>query len=401
MITFIYQAIDDTGQVTSGNLMATDYRNAARQLEDRGLTLIKLDEASHKTTPNKHSSTKGASRKELILVFYEIVTMLRAGVGLHETIESQCKSGHSPGILFAFERMLGQLRGGTSFTQTLKDAKLPIPEYIYYLAEAGELTGKLADALEQGVQQMEYDLQLSSDTRNALIYPAILVLSGIMAVGIMFIFVVPKFASLLDSDAELPLLASLVLNSGVWVHENKTFVGALLCTLTIGATLLFRNNSFRIMALNYASKTPVLGTWINESDIAVWAKMLGVLLSSKVPLITALTLASRSSRIPWRKLKMSQVIKKVKGGTSLSLALEHEEVITPTAINLVRVGERAGELAATLASVSRLYDQASKNRMKSLLALIEPIAILIIGSAIGTIILGIVLAITSANDIAV
>lgn len=155
------------------------------------------------------------------------------------------------------------------------------------------------------------------------------------------------------------------------------------------------------MALNYASKTPVLGTWINESDIAVWAKMLGVLLSSKVPLITALTLASRSSRIPWRKLKMSQVIKKVKGGTSLSLALEHEEVITPTAINLVRVGERAGELAATLASVSRLYDQASKNRMKSLLALIEPIAILIIGSAIGTIILGIVLAITSANDIAV
>jgi general secretion pathway protein F len=401
MITYLYHAIDDSGQLTSGNLAAPDYRNAARQLEERGLTLVKLDEASLKTTPQKIINSKKTSQKELILVFYEIVTMLRAGVGLHEAIESQCKSGHSPGVLFAFDRMLGHLRGGTSFTQTLKDANLPLPEYIYYLAEAGELTGKLADALDQGVQQMEYDLQLSSDTRNALIYPAILVLSGVMAVGIMFLFVVPKFASLLDGDAELPLLASIVLNSGIWVNENKIFMGSLLSGLVLGISALWKNNSFRILLLNYASRTPVLGTWINESDIAVWAKMLGVLLSSKVPLITALTLSSRASRVPWRKLKMSQVIKKVKGGVSLSLALEQEQVITATAINLVRVGEKAGELANTLGSVSKLYDQASRNRMKSLLALIEPIAILIIGSAIGTIILGIVLAITSANDIAV
>ncbi|MGV8836531.1 type II secretion system F family protein [Cellvibrio sp.] len=401
MINFSYQAIDDTGQLTSGTLTAPDYRSAARQLEERGLTLIKLDETSQKTAPHKHTSAKGVSRKELILVLYEIVTMLRAGVGLHEAIESQCKSGHSAGMLFAFESMLGQLRGGTSFTQTLKSVKLPIPEYIYYLAEAGELTGKLADALEQGVQQMEYDLQLSSDTRNALIYPAILVLSGIMAVGIMFLFVVPKFSSLLDGDSELPLLASLVLNSGTWVNDNKIFMGVLLGIAIAGSITLWKHSGFRIMTLNYASKTPVLGSWINESDIAVWAKMLGVLLSNKVPLMTALSLASRASRIPWRKLKMSQVIKKVKGGVSLSLALEQEQVITPTAINLVRVGEKAGELPATLASVSRLYDQASRNRMKSLLSLIEPLAILIIGSAIGTIILGIVLAITSANDIAV
>jgi general secretion pathway protein F len=199
----------------------------------------------------------------------------------------------------------------------------------------------------------------------------------------------------------LPLLASLVLNTGVWVNENKLSVTVILGILIFSFATLWRNNSFRVFALNYISRLPVIGTWINESDIAVWAKMLSVLLSSRVPLMTALTLSSRASRIPWRKLKMSQVIKKVKGGVSLSLALEQEQVITPTAINLIRVGERAGELAATLASVSKLYDQASKNRMKSVLALIEPIAILVIGSAIGTIILGIVLAITSANDIAV
>lgn len=402
MITYIYQAIDSSGQEISGSLAAQDYRNAARQLEERGLTLIKLAEASSTLlTPRKSANAKRVSQKELILVFFEIVTMLRAGVGLLDTIESQCNSAHSPGILHAFEQILSQLRNGAPFTLTLKNAKLPIPDYMFYLTEAGELTGKLADAIEQGVQQMEYDLQVSSDTRNALIYPAILVISGILAVGIMFLFVVPKFASLLDRDAELPLLASVVLNSGVWVNNNKILMAFLIGSAVVSTMVLWQNNNFRTLVINYASKTPVLGTWINESDIAVWAKMLGVLLGNKVALITALTLSSRASRIPWRRLKMSQVIKKVKGGIALSLALEQEQVITPTTINLIRVGEKTGDLASTLSSVSKLYDQASKNRMKSVLALIEPIAILVIGSAIGTIILGIVLAITSANDIAV
>src|SRR5690606_33462254 len=149
------------------------------------------------------------------------------------------------------------------------------------LSEAGELTGNLADALEQGVQQMEYDQQIQSETRNALIYPAILVFSGLAAVGIMFIFVVPKFASLLNSDSELPLLASLVLNTGVWVNMNKLSVTLILGILIFSFATLWRNNSFRVFALNYISRLPVIGTWINESDIAVWAKMLSVLLSSR------------------------------------------------------------------------------------------------------------------------
>jgi general secretion pathway protein F len=402
MINFSYQAIDEHGQQITGNLSASDFRNAARQLEERGLKLLKLDEAiSTHHLPLKKFNPKDISRKEIILVFYELVTMTRAGVSLHEAVESQRQPGHSPALIMAFNAILAQLHGGASFTKALKEVQLPLPDYLYFLVEAGELTGKLADALEQGVQQMEYDLQLSSDTRNALIYPGILVASGLLAVGIMFIFVVPKFASLLDAKGELPLLATIVLSSGLWVNTHKLFLGVFLLLSGFGATALWRNDNFRIAIINYASRTPVLGSWINESDIAVWAKMLGVLLSNKVPLMTALSLASRSSRIPWRRLKMSQVIKKVKGGVALSLALAEENVITPTAINLVRVGEKSGELAATLASVSRLYDQASKNRMKSLLSLIEPLAILIIGSAIGTIILGIVLAITSANDIAV
>ena len=118
-------------------------------------------------------------------------------------------------------------------------------------------------------------------------------------------------------------------------------------------------------------------------------------------MLDALTLSAKSSRIPWRKARLAQVKSSVKSGMALSVALQREDVVSSTTVNLVKVGEKSGDLSTTLSSVSRLYDQASKKRMQTLLSLIEPIAILVIGVVIGVIIMGIILAITSANDIAI
>ena len=398
---YSYQAINEAGHLVKGMLDASDYRHAARQLEGQGLSVVALVEELAEPLAKKRFRRSSISRNEVILVCYELVTMLRAGVSLREGVEALADSEHSEGLVLALGQMLLKLRGGASFSESLKAAEIPLPDYVFYLVEAGEMTGKLADALEQGVGQMEYDLQVANDTRSALIYPAILVLSGIIAVGIMFLFVVPKFASLMDASAEMPLLATMVLGTGLWVSENLPLLGGVTVLFCILLVLMWRNESMRVSVLNLVSRTPVLGDWVNETDIAIWAKMLGVLLQNRVSLLDALRLSAKASRIPWRKMKLSLVSRKVKGGVSLSSALAEEQVITSTALNLVIVGERAGDLPTTLASVGRLYDQASKNRMKSLLSLIEPLAILVIGSAIGVIILGVILAITSANDIAV
>ena len=115
----------------------------------------------------------------------------------------------------------------------------------------------------------------------------------------------------------------------------------------------------------------------------------------------ALELAAGGVQIPSRHQRMQEVTRAVRGGTALASALEMEEALTPTGYNLVRVGERSGKLAEMLESLARLYEDSGRNRMKRLLLLIEPVAILMIGSVIGTIILGIILAITSANDLAI
>ena len=401
MTQFSYEAVDATGAKVTGTVQADSFRAAARLLDSRKLSVTTLEPLADEEQRDTRRGSGAIKKDEMILIFYEIATMLRAGVSLKEAVEAQCASQHSEAVMGVFQSLLKQLKSGTAFSAAVRKTSLTVPDYMYHLLESGEMTGRLAAAIEQGVEQMEYDLKVQSDTRSALIYPSILVLSGIIAVGIMFLFVVPKFASLLNSADEMPALAWLVISSGVWVNDNKMTMLIATLVLVAAVYMVSTQEKMRIPLLNFFSRMPVIGAWLNESDMAVWSKMLGILLGSKVPMLDALSLAAKSSRIPWRKARLAQVKSNVKSGMALSAALQREEVVSNTTVNLVRVGEKSGDLSSTLASVANLYDQASKKRMQTLLSLIEPIAILVIGVVIGIIIMGIILAITSANDIAI
>jgi general secretion pathway protein F len=276
-----------------------------------------------------------------------------------------------------------------------------MPEYVGQLARAGELTGELGRALADAAAQMDYELKLRNEMRNAMVYPAVLVGAGTLAVGIMFVFVVPKFASLLKRADDLPFLAWAVLASGTWLRENFLMAVAGLAAVSMAVTYFARKPEVRARALDWAARLPVVGPWLVESDTARWAKVLAALLGNRVPLLRGLELAQSGLMIPSRRARLGEVARAVRGGSALADALEDHEALTATGYNLVRVGERSGRLPGMLDSLARLYEESGRNRMKRVLILMEPAAILVIGSVIGTIILGVILAITSANDLAV
>ena len=126
--------------------------------------------------------------------------------------------------------------------------------------------------------------------------------------------------------------------------------------------------------------------------------MLSALLESRVAIIAAMELASNGVRISALKNSLQQVTRDVRGGVRLADALATNRTLGPTGINLVRVGERSGELAPMLRALATLYDNAGRDRMKRFLLLLEPIAIILIGSVIGVIMIAIMLAVTSMND---
>lgn len=398
MRRFAYQAINGEGRTITGVLRAASDRAAARMLERRGLTVVEVGEEGAERTGRRR---RELGRADVVLALQELSTMLLSGVSIADAVASQSASAAHPRVREAFAGMSRELQRGQPFSTALAASGLPVPEYALQLSKAGEMTGELGRALSDSAAQMDYEERLRGEMRNAMIYPAVLVSAGTAAVAIMFLFVVPKFASLLKRAEDLPFLAWAVLGSGMWLRENVLVALGVLAGLAVALVVALRNAGFRERVLDRAARLPVVGPWLVESDTARWAKVLAALLGNRVPLLRGLELARSGIAIPSRRMRLDEVARSVRGGSSLADALEDHEALTATGYNLVRVGERSGRLAVMLDSLAKLYEESGRNRMKRVLILMEPIAILLIGSVIGTIILGVILAITSANDLAI
>ena len=394
---FVYQAANAQGQILGGQISAADQREAMRLLQQQNLTPISLVTANA-PRPGQGNSKK-SSQQDLTLVIQELTTLLNAGVPLAESVES-ISTGHTGTTIgTAFGKTLTALRAGKHFSEALSQAGLELPDYLYRLVSAGELTGKLGQSLQTAVVQMEYEDRLRREMRNALTYPAILVFSGLAAILLVFIVVVPKFANLLKGkNAHIPLLSQWVIGTGMFVQAHLIWVGLMALALGMGIAVALRNPQMRSRAFETLVRLPLLGGWIIQTEMGRWAAMLSALLENHVPIISAMDLALRGVKITALRNSLQQVLRDVRGGARLADALANNQAMQPTGINLVRVGERSGELAPMLRALSTLYENASRDRMKRFLLLLEPIAILLIGTVIGVIMVAIMLAVTSMND---
>ena len=155
----------------------------------------------------------------------------------------------------------------------------------------------------------------------------------------------------------------------------------------------------RLWMMEQMAHLPFLGPWVIEAVVGRWASTMWVLLRGRVELTRALGLAWQAMRFGFLRARMQQVSKSVKAGLSLSEALRSHRALNPTGYDLVAVGEASGELPKLLEALARLYETTGRDRMKRILQLIEPVAIIVIGGVIGMIVTSIILAITSINDV--
>jgi general secretion pathway protein F len=394
---FSYEALDRSGNKAMGSLEAESDSEAARQLARQGLTPYALKRVREGWSGPRR---KRASARELQLVLQEFTTLLESGVGLVTALSSLAKSSHHPMLTGAFSQMERSVRRGESFSAALRESSLPVPEYVHQLAHAGEATGRLAEAIRGGVDQFEYDQRVRQEMTGAMIYPVVLVASGIAAVGIIFMWVVPRFGGLLTQHKNtMPAISRWTIASGVWLSNHAWLVLAAMVALAIGLRALWKAPGFADAMAERIAQLPVLGEWLVEAEVGRWASTLSALLSGRVELIRALNLSASSVRMQFLRGRLLAVAKSVKAGSTLSAALREHRSLNPTGYDLVAVGEASGELPKLLAALARLYETTGRDRMKRALQLIEPLAIILIGAVVGTIMTAIILAITSVNDV--
>ncbi|MBC3870898.1 type II secretion system F family protein [Undibacterium oligocarboniphilum] len=400
-MAYQYEASTADGRMVKGQIEAGNEADAIRLLRQQGLTPVSLRPISLQAA-SQPASRRIVSAQDKMLMVRELATLLAAGVSLVEAIQSMSEASGATPVGQAAQQIAQTLRGGGKLTDALATCGIDFPDYLMQLVAAGEMTGKLAHSLHHAANQMEYEEKVRQDMRNALTYPAVLAVSGVLATLLIFIVVVPKFAGLLKNNkGKLPDISVWVLQTGMFVKEHLLILGVGAGLAVFFLAGIFSRPQVRQKFWDALAHMPLIGAWLIETEIGRWAGMLSTLLENRVPIVKAMELAQGGVQISLLKQQLALAVRDLKGGTSLAESLGVHRTLNPMGLNLVRVGERTGELSTTLKTLSVLHTNAGQERMKKFLIMLEPITILLIGSVIGLIMAAIMMAITSLSDIAV
>lgn len=399
MLEFDYVAIDDAGRRQRASVRASTQAQALIALHERRLQVVSI--SPHATAAPKMRSLGAKApqidAQSLAALIDELATLIEAGVPLAEAVDTLSRSQRDDHPLM---QVLTAIRGGETFSSAMAASGLAMQPFVLQLLRAGEATGDLARALRAAASHLEAELQFGREARNALLYPMVLVGSGVLATLVMFVFVVPRFAGILNNPkADLPLLSQWVLGLGLWLTQHQLVLGLLLGAGVAAAVWAAGQPGVRAALWELVSRMPVLGRWAWHAEVARWAALFGVLLDSRVALLTALTQANDSFRRRRLRVQAAQVLADVRGGKALSRALADQALLDGSGLNLIRVGERAGSLPQAVGSLARIHTQQSQQRLKRFLILLEPLTILLISVVLGGIMISVMLAITSLTNV--
>ena len=403
---FSYHAVDELGRRADGTVQADSIDAAVLMLSSRGLRVFQIRPAVDRGGETL-SATRRMSRQsgrisvlQRVWLFDELATLLEAGVVLVEAIDGLRTSEEQSALGKALSQVNVSLRGGAPLSAALRDSALGLPRYVTELVRAGESTGRLASAVRAAAQQQLAEHEFAREVRNALTYPAVLIGSGVLAMLVVFVFVVPKFASILDNPkADLPVVSLWVLHSGVWLADHFLGMAATLGGLLILGAWVARQPSAQTAAWEAAGSFPLSRAWVIDAELYRWSSMLALLTQNRVNLLEALAQANATLRSRSLAAKGGRVADAVRQGRSLAVALAEQELLERAALSLIRVGEKSGTLERSLTTLAGRYRTASQQRVKRFLVLLEPVTILAISVVLGGIMISVILAVTSLTNV--
>lgn len=414
MADFVYRAARGNGEVSDGRVEAHSRDAAFRQLQARGLTPLRIEEASAATAGMPSATAEAAPRRtwfardhgpnhaDVHALTSELAVMLRAGLPLDRALKVLQGMAARPSVGALLDDILKAVKAGKGLSQALQPYQALFGEFYINMVRSGEAGGQMAEVLERLAEHLERVKALRESVISALTYPAILVVVATLSVFLMLGFVVPQFESLFEDMGEaLPLPTRIIVAAGHLVADWGWLIGLVAAGCVWSARRWLATPAGKGWRDARMLGLPVLGQVMRKYEITRFARSMGTLLGNGVPIVNALKIASDTMGNQLLRQAMSGVVPAIKQGGALADALQHTRLFTPLALNMVRLGEETGRLDAMLLELARVYDGEVQSGVKRALTLLEPLLILVLGAVIAAIIVSILLGILSVNDLAV
>ncbi len=370
-----YSEEDILAELRKNNFIVTDIKKR-RKLSER----INITQKSGKI-----------KLKELSMFCRQMNSMLKSGINIVKCIDILSIQTEERNFRTVLKNMNKKLQTGSSFSEAVESSNEVFPAMFLSMIQAGELSGNLELVMGRLAVQYKKEYKTESKVKSAMTYPIVLAVVATVVVVFLLIYVMPTFVDLYESSGvTLPYVTRILLMLSSWLQNYWQYIALVLLSAVLIITRLMKNKNVRYKIDSFKLRIPLYRTLKVKLAASRFSRTLSTLVESGVPLLSGLEAVSAVVGNECIKRLILCAREDVRKGSSLSFSIESNSVFPPMVYNMVRIGEESGELEDILNKTADFYDEEVENTIQKLVALIEPVMIVLMAVIIGFIMLAMI-----------
>jgi type II secretion system protein F len=407
MPSFIYKATDAGGKVVKGTMDAVLEKDVVARLHSMNLIPIRVAASKGNAgglglnrSFDVSSLFKRVTSRDVMHFTQDLCALLDAGLPMDKALNILIQVSENDRFRQIVTGILRYVESGNSLSDALTEYPKHFSTLYVNMVKAGETGGVLPAVLDRLGVFLENSQDLKDYITSAMVYPIFLVLVGGLSIIIMLTFVLPKFSIIFaDMGQAMPASTQVLLSISNGLRNYWWAILGVIAVIVIMIRQYTRTPAGRLRTDGLKFRAPVMGKLIKSVEAARFSRTLGTLIRSGVPILQALSLVREIITNQAIAASLITVNNRVKEGDTLSAPLEQADVFPPLAVQMIAVGEETGKLDDMLLKVADNYDKSVRNMIKRFVNLLEPAMILAMGLMVGFIVISMLMAVFSMNEV--
>ncbi len=420
MPRFTYIALDSRGQESTGLVEAASTNEAIGQLRQAGYFPTNVYEegkgggrdgkaakraakAARVSQPRERKGIVLFQRKKvkpkILMIFTrQLATLIDSGLPLLRSLNVLAKQERDPVLKNTINKLADSVQGGSTFSESLAQYPIIFNDLYVNMVKAGEVGGVLELVLTRLAEFQEKAAKIKNKVAAAMVYPLIVMTMAIAIMGFLLVFIVPKFEAIFHDmlgDRPLPIITTFVITVSRFVQGHWLVILALIFTAVAGYKFANRTPRGKSTIDGVKLRFPLFGDIIRKTAVSRFARTLGTLVTSGVPILQALNITRETAGNMVIARAIGQVHESVKEGESIVQPLEASAAFPPMVVSMIDVGEETGQLPEMLLKIADVYDDEVDNSVAAMTAALEPIMIVFLAVVVGTIVIALFLPLIS------